>query len=77
MRVKVLIFGQLTDIIGLSELHLNDVSDRDELVRALNEQFPELADSKYAMALDKKVISQNTQFADNSVIALLPPFSGG
>ena len=77
MRVKVLIFGQLTDITGLSELHLNDVSDRDELVRALNEQFPELADSKYAMALDKKVISQNTQFADNSVIALLPPFSGG
>ena len=77
MQVKVLIFGQLTDIIGLSEIHVNDVSDRDELVKMLNQQYPELADSKYAIAVDKKVISQNTAFADNSIIALLPPFSGG
>lgn len=77
MQVTVLIFGQLADITGLSEIHLNDVSDRDELIQTLNQQYPGLAESKYAIAVDKKVISQNTQFTDNSIIALLPPFSGG
>lgn len=77
MQVKVLIFGQLTDITGLSELHFNDVLDRDELIEKINQKYPRLADSKYAIAVDNKVICQNTQFADNSVIALLPPFSGG
>jgi molybdopterin converting factor small subunit len=77
MRVKVLIFGQLTDITGLSEIHLDGVSDRDELIKKLNQQYPALTDSKYAIAVDKKVISQNTPFAESSIVALLPPFSGG
>lgn len=77
MQVKVLIFGQLTDITGLSEIHLDDVSDRDELIKKLNQKYPALTDSKYAIAVDKKVTSQNTPFTDSSIIALLPPFSGG
>ena len=77
MRVRVLIFGQLTDIVGLSEIHVDNVSDRDELINKLNQQYPELTDSKYAIAIDKKVINQNTSLTDNSTIALLPPFSGG
>ena len=77
MRVKVLIFGQLTDITGLSEIYLHDVSDRDELINKLNQRYLALADSKYAIAVDKKVVSQNTPFTDSSIIALLPPFSGG
>lgn len=77
MRVKVLIFGQLTDITGESEIYLNEISDRDELVEKLNQQYPALADSKYAIAVDKKVISQNTRLDDECTVALLPPFSGG
>lgn len=77
MRVKVLIFGQLTDITGESEIYLNEVSDRDQLVKKLNQEYPALADSKYAIAVDKKVISQNTRLTDECTVALLPPFSGG
>ena len=77
MRVKVLIFGQLTDITGESEIYLNEVSDRDELINRLVQQYPALADSKYAIAVDKKVISQNTGLTDDCTVALLPPFSGG
>ncbi|SKB27289.1 MoaD/ThiS family protein [Daejeonella lutea] len=77
MQVKVLIFGQLTDITGVSELQLNDVSDRDELITALNRQYPGLADSKYAIAVNKQVINENIGLTDNSTVALLPPFSGG
>lgn len=77
MQVKVLIFGQLTDITGVSEIHLNDVSDRDELIAALIRNYPEFADSKYAIAVDKQVINDNIALPDYSVVALLPPFSGG
>jgi len=77
MRVKVLIFGQLTDIILESEIYLNEVSDRDELVNKLVQQYPALADSKYAIAVDRKVITQNTRLTDECTVALLPPFSGG
>lgn len=77
MRVKVLIFGQLTDITLESEIYLNEVSDRDELVNKLVQLYPALADSKYAIAVDRKVTTQNTRLTDECTVALLPPFSGG
>ncbi len=77
MRVKVLIFGQLTDITGESEIYLNEVSDRDELINKLIRQYPALANSKYAIAVDKKVIKENTPLTNECIVALLPPFSGG
>ena len=77
MRVKVLVFGQLTDITLESEIYLNEVSDRDELVNKLVQQYPALADSKYAIAVDRKVTTQNTRLTDECTVALLPPFSGG
>lgn len=77
MRVKILIFGQLTDITGESEMYLNEVSDIDELIKNLVQKFPTIADSNYAIAVDNKVISQNIRLNDNCIVALLPPFSGG
>jgi molybdopterin synthase sulfur carrier subunit len=77
MRVKVLIFGQLTDITRQSEIYLNEVSDRDELVNKLVQQYPALAHSKYAIAVDRKVITRNIRLTDECTVALLPPFSGG
>jgi molybdopterin synthase sulfur carrier subunit len=77
MQVKVLVFGQLTDIIKNSEILIGDVSDTDTLVEKLQKLYPEIAGSRYAIALDKKVIKENTTLPENSVIALLPPFSGG
>ncbi len=77
MQVKVIFFGQLTDITVNSEIFLEDIRDSDMLIATLHQLYPELANSKYALALDKKVISTNTALRDHSIIALLPPFSGG
>lgn len=76
MQVKVIIFGQLTDITGNS-LSLNDVTDTDSLLKVLNRQYPALADKKFVVAVDKQVVTGNTSLTDNSTVALLPPFSGG
>lgn len=76
MRVKVIMFGKLVDIAGNS-VSVDDAKDTDALVNILNKTYPALADIKYVIAVNKKVIKQNTTLDNNSEIALLPPFSGG
>ena len=76
MKLEVLMFGQLADIVGNSVI-INNVADTDSLIHALHKSYPALAGSKYAIAVDKQVITSNTSLNENSVVALLPPFSGG
>ena len=76
MTVKVIMFGKLADIAGNS-VSVNDVIDTDGLIRNLDKAYPALAGAKYAIAVNKQVVSSNTLLDENSVVALLPPFSGG
>jgi len=76
MPINVIIFGKLTDIAGGS-LALENITDTNSLVEELLNLYPALADTKYAIAVDKKVVYENTTLTENSIVALLPPFSGG
>ena len=76
MQIKLIIFGQLRDILGES-LVLNDITDTDGLTTALNKQYPALVNTKYVMAVDKKIITGNSELTHECTVALLPPFSGG
>ena len=76
MPINIIIFGQLTDIAG-SSLVLENIPDTNTLVKELQILFPALADTKYALAVDKKVVNENTALTENNIVALLPPFSGG
>lgn len=76
MQVNIIIFGQLCELLG-ENLVLNDITDTNSLTETLNKRFPKLADSKYVMAVDKKVVTENISLINNSTVALLPPFSGG
>ena len=76
MSLKVIMFGKLADIAGNS-VSVNDVNDTDSLIISLHKDYPALADTKYVVAVDKQVIKENTILNNNSVVALLPPFSGG
>lgn len=75
--MNVIIFGQLTEITGGTNIMLHDITNTDTLVKALHKLYPALAVSNYIIALDKKVIIENTILVNNSTVALLPPFSGG
>jgi len=77
MQVKILIFGQLADIVNDHELTLIDIADTNNLVNELNKRFPALTQARYVMAVDKQTITTNTNLKDGSTVALLPPFSGG
>ena len=77
MQVHLTLFGQLADITGRTEMILHDIPDTETLIKTLHDLYPSLASAKYAIALNKKVIRENTILSGDNNIALLPPFSGG
>lgn len=76
MTTQIIIFGQLTDITGNS-LSLENVPDTYTLVQELHKRFPLLANAKYVIAVNKKMVKENTMLTEDATVALLPPFSGG
>jgi sulfur-carrier protein len=77
MKINLLLFGQLTEITGNTNLQLEDVVDTNHLLNLMHEKFPALKNTKFAIAVDQLIISENTLLTNNSTIALLPAFSGG
>ncbi len=77
MFVKILMFGQIAEIIGTPTLILRDVKDTDGLRKVLHETYPALDNYKYAVAVERKIVHDNTILEDSHTVALLPPFSGG
>jgi molybdopterin synthase sulfur carrier subunit len=77
MKYRIILFGQLCDIAGSDSIVLENIADTDKLQVLLKKNFPALASSNYVIAIDKKLVVENTSLHENSSIALLPPFSGG
>ncbi|SEL13414.1 MoaD/ThiS family protein [Parapedobacter koreensis] len=70
-------FGRLMDLTGCSTVSVPMVGDTDELRQRLFEQYPALREATYVVAVDRKIVRQNTPLTEAAEIALLPPFSGG
>ena len=77
MKTEILLFGQLTDIFKAATLVIDTPRDTDALHTALQQQFPQLENTPYTMAVDKKTVTGNIKLTPGSTVALLPPFSGG
>ena len=76
MQVKILFFGKLAEIAG-AETAETQAQSTDELLASLHQQYPALAEQKYLIAVNKQMVTVNTMLTDDSIVALLPPFSGG
>jgi len=77
MEINLLAFGQIAQITSKSAWKISEVKDTNSLIKKLEEEFPSLVKMKYSIAVNKKVIQENTTINDKDTIALLPPFSGG
>ena len=77
MEINLLAFGQIAEITGKSSWKMVGIKDTNTLIEKLEEQFPALVKTNYSIAVNKKVIQENTAINENDTIALLPPFSGG
>ncbi len=77
MAIRVLVFGQIDDLVGKHELEFPNVKSTDELKNELVKQYPGLKGITYTIAVNKKTINGNTMLNGNETVALLPAFSGG
>ena len=76
MKINIIIFGQLCEVLG-ENLVMENLKDTENLQQALHKKFPELANYKYVIAVNKKQVNVNTVLNEDAAVALLPPFSGG
>ena len=76
MHISVIFFGRLAEIESNS-ISLQNVLSTTELIEQLQQKYPALANEKYIIAVDKKMVTGNVPLNEGSVVALLPPFSGG
>ena len=77
MTINVLFFGASADITGKSKIEFTDVNNTDGLRKLLVEKYNSLQKLHFVLALNKKVVKENTKLSDGDTVAILPPFSGG
>jgi molybdopterin converting factor subunit 1 len=81
MRVRVLFFGILKDIVGRSEesLEVEPDSTLASLFEAYSTRFETLRDKRSSIlfARNREFATPETALADNDEVAFLPPVSGG
>ena len=77
IQLKVKSFGKIAEIVGdnvIISLENNTVGD---LKNHLENTYIELEKFPFVIAIDRKIVSNDTVLNNDSEIALLPPFSGG
>ncbi|GDX51883.1 hypothetical protein LBMAG27_09300 [Bacteroidota bacterium] len=77
MKIKILAFGIIADITSKSEWTMENIQYSDELKKHLENLYPRLKSTKYAIAVNLLITSGNFELTDGATVALMPPFSGG
>lgn len=77
MEIQVIFFGSITDITNTSQLVLSGCRDTQALMTELIDRYPSIANRKYFVAVNQKMIQENTPLKTGDTVALMPPFSGG
>jgi molybdopterin synthase sulfur carrier subunit len=77
MKISILPFGKLADILPPQEWVMVETATAGEVRLKLETTFPALKGMRYLVAVDKKIADDDSLLGEGSVVALLPPFSGG
>ncbi|MFI5221234.1 MAG: MoaD/ThiS family protein [Bacteroidia bacterium] len=75
--MKVLVFGELTDIIKSDSIEIEASNDRDELLKKIYLKFPVFQRIKFRLAVNNSLVDSNIKLSHLDEIALLPAFAGG
>ncbi len=77
MKIKLLFFGNIAEHARKTEIELNGITNTTELRDYIEFHYPHLMNTKFAIAVNKKISGQEVGFQDGDTVALIPPFSGG
>ncbi len=75
--IELIFFGQLTDSTGVSSVLVEDVANTETLIDVIKSLYPSLESSKYMVAVNNTMVTENTILTPGSKVAFMPPFSGG
>ena len=77
MKVNILFFGVLTDIVKSNTMSIEDTPTVKELLTSLETKFPALKQYRYLIAVNQDISSVNQPLKEGDEVALLPPYAGG
>jgi len=77
MEIEILFFGQLTDITACDAVKIENPGTTEAVKEWLCKQYPGLAGAKFVMSLNNQMIVAPLKIIEPSIIACMPPFSGG
>src|SRR5260370_37422934 len=81
MRVRVLFFGQLKEIVGRGEdyAELMDGARLEDLFASYGQRYPKLAGFRHSLvaAVNQSLVDWASPLAMGDEVAFLPPVSGG
>lgn len=77
MKVNVLFFGILTDLVGSNSKEVEDVENIRQLKSWLWKNYPKTKDMDFQVAINQNIIDGKVELKDGDEVALLPPFAGG
>ncbi len=76
-QLTIRCFGMLSELLGNDTIEVEVVSNTYELLLNLKQRFPRLNSLTFSIAVNKRIVTENTTLKSGDEIALLPPFSGG
>jgi sulfur-carrier protein len=75
--LKIKAFGKIGELVKSQEIEIAHVSDSATLLETLKEKYPQLAETTFSLAMNRRLVNGNTLIPEDAELALLPPFSGG
>lgn len=76
-NVTIQLFGVLSELTNQTVFSLDHVNNTNEIIHKIETDFPAITKHKYIIALNNKVIKENTSLNNSDKIAIMPPYSGG
>ncbi|TVR87738.1 MAG: MoaD/ThiS family protein [Saprospirales bacterium] len=77
MSIKIKAFGLIAEKMDAREIRVDQTKTTAELKALLHERYPALEKLDFAIAVDRRIVNDNTPLEPGAEVALLPPFSGG
>ncbi|MGV3638799.1 MAG: MoaD/ThiS family protein [Flavobacteriales bacterium] len=74
--MRILLFGSIAEKAGATALEF-EVTSISELRQQLIARIPGLDRMRYAISVDRRVMTEDRMLTGSEEIAVLPPFAGG
>ncbi len=77
MKINIVTFGKLSELIKKKVLEVEPGIDVFSLKKFLAREFPQINQLDFKIAVNMELVNENYIIEENSEIVLLPPFAGG